>query len=328
MNIGLDTLSTRQASVDQYGEKVAKLLNLGENPAEMPFALFEKKMLGGKGEVFTSHSYTSFKSNGGFTKLKKKVEVPYSDITSLEFNNASFWMEWKLSGDNGGFKLGLIYYGKVRGASPNDLFWYEKDEFPRRSEAFYSLLSAVLPKTGLTIELKPEKVRRRLDDALECFLGNRTLEEIGLQPVLGNSLRPRYAAVQNAFGWFLAGTAVATEDSRDGWLELFGRLDSIFARMIETLREEIITVNGGVLSGESRINEAGDKFSRLSSIWYLRQIANLHFASRYLPEEEVRAWPMKILIPRSRTGMRNNRTTVYINLPDEETFEEALSALS
>lgn len=327
MKIGLDTLEEQPVSVESYGDKVSALLNLGDHPRNMPFAEIHKKMMSGKGEIFTRDRHISFKSNGGFTKLKEKETVNYSDVTGLEFNNASFWMEWKFSSSDDDFKIGLVFYGKVKGISPNDVFWYERDKFPERSGVFYRLISAVFPETGLLHELKADAVKRRLDDALDYFLGNRSLEDIGLEETLGNNLKPRYAAVQNAFGWYLAGTAASTDSTSDLWLDLFPHLNTIFAGMLEKLQEELLTVKGGVFTGEQQIYDAGEKFQRLSSIWYLRQIASLHFASKFLPEEENRPWPMKILAPRARLGMRNNRRTVNIKLPEPEVFQEAISRL-
>jgi len=82
---------------------------------------------------------------------------------------------------------------------------------------------------------------------------------------------------------------------------------------------------GNIFNRQQKICEADEKFQRLSSIWYLRQMASLHFASKHLPEDQTRAWPMKVLKPRAREGSRNNMKTLSIKLPEPEVYQEAIA---
>ncbi len=327
MNIRIDTISTRDAAIDSYGEKVSALLNLGEHPRNLPFAVIEKKMLGGKGELFLKDSYLEFRCNGGFTKLKKQENTPYSEITKLEANNASNYLDWKFVGTGGSFKVGLVYYGSVKGINPRDVFWYDMDNFPERSGAFYSLVSTILPRTGLTGDLKPAVVRRMLQDSLEYFQGNRSIEDSGMKDLVGNSLYPRYSAMVKAFTMFLAGTAASPEAAVDDFLGIFRDLDRIFAEMLVVLRDSLAGFKPGIFTGDHQVFDMGERFEKLSSIWYLRQIAALHFASGRLDDEDVRHWSLKVLKPRARVRTHNNRKTVSIELPGPEVFEEALNGL-
>ncbi|OPL19481.1 MAG: hypothetical protein AVO35_10720 [Candidatus Aegiribacteria sp. MLS_C] len=69
MNFEPDTLSKVPAALDTYGARVSSLLNTGEDLRGLPFAFVEKKMLGGKGELFLRDRCIRFRSNGGFNKL-------------------------------------------------------------------------------------------------------------------------------------------------------------------------------------------------------------------------------------------------------------------
>ncbi|MBN2608657.1 MAG: hypothetical protein JXA64_06040, partial [Candidatus Fermentibacteraceae bacterium] len=253
--------------------------------------------------------------------------VPYSEITKLQANNASNFLDWKFVGTGGCFKVGLVYYGSIRGISPRDIFWYDIDNFPERSGAFYSLVSTILPRTGLTGELKPAAVRRALQDSLEYFQGTRSLEDSGMKDTVGNSLYPRYSAMVEAFTRFLAGTAASPEAAVDDFLGIFGDLDRIFAEMLAVLRDSLSGFKPGIFTGDQQVFDMGERFERLSSIWYLRQIAALHFASGRLDAEKVRHWSLKVLKPRARVRMQNNRKTVSIELPGPEVFEQALKEL-
>jgi len=84
---------------------------------------------------------------------------------------------------------------------------------------------------------------------------------------------------------------------------------------------------GNLFTREQKIYEADEKFQRLSSLWYLRQIMNLHFASKYWSEDETLAWPLKVLKPRARIYRGSKVTSVEINLPEMETFQEAIDKL-
>lgn len=327
MRIELNTLSEMPIAIDSYGAKVSVLLNLDRNPADQPFALIEKAMFGGKGEIFTRDRFIKFKSNGGFSKLKKQQTVNYSDITELETFNSSDGLTWVLKGATGEFKIGIMFYGKVRGISPWNIFWYDIDEFPVRSGAFYALLSEVLPGTGLTSDLSSSSVKRKLEEAIDVFEGTRDVKDLNLKLNLGDASYPRFTVMQRAFADFLAGTAIATESTRDSYLEVFRKLNGIFIRMLRHLMPEFNAGMGNLFTREQKISNADEKFKRLSSIWYLRQIANLQFASKYLPEDETRVWPMKVVQPRARTTTTGNRRTSSIKLPDLEVFEEAIKSL-
>ena len=63
MKIELNTLSEMPITIDSYGDKVSILLNLDRHSRDQPFALVEKAMFGGKGEIFTQDSFIKFKSN-------------------------------------------------------------------------------------------------------------------------------------------------------------------------------------------------------------------------------------------------------------------------
>lgn len=327
MNYDQDTLDKNASSIESYGEKVSSLLGLGEHPRNIPFAAIEKKMLGAKGELFLKDRYVGFRSNGGFNRLKERTDVPYSEVTGLRTNSSSHFIDWKFTGSAASFKVGLVFYGRVKGINPRDIFWYELEEFPRRSGAFYSLVSVILPQTGLASDLKPAAVRRTLRDALEYFLGTRSIDDSGLKDAVGNSLYPEYSVMVEAFTRFLAGTAGASAESAGAFLDIFRDLDGIFADMVSHLRESMAGFNPGRFAGDRQVYDMGEKFERLSTIWYLRQIAALHFAGRHLGEEETKAWPIKILKPRAVERMSNNRRTVSIDLPGQEVFDETLKRL-
>ncbi len=327
MKIELNTLSEMPIAIDSYGEKVSILLNLDRHPRDHPFALIEKAMFGGKGEIFTSDRFIKFKSNGGFSKLKKQETINYSDIAEFETFNSSTGLTWVLSGATGQFKIGLMFYGKVRGLNPWDIFWYDIDEFPVRSGAFYALLSEVLPRTGLTSDLKSSAVKRKLEEAIDIFEGSRDVKDLNLKLNLGDASYPRFTVMQRAFADFLAGTASATESTRDSYLEIFRDLDGIFMRILKHLMPEFNAGMGNLFTREQKICNADEKFKRLSSIWYLRQIANLNFASKYLSKDETQVWPMKVVQPRARTTTTGNRRTISIKLPELEVFEKAIESL-
>jgi hypothetical protein len=327
MKIKLNTLSEMPLVLDRYGEKVSALLNLGSNLKDQPFVLIEKKLFKGKGEIFTSDRFVSFESNGAFTKLKKQKNINYSDIVQMETFNGSTGLEWKFSGAPGDFRIGLVFYGRVKSINPRDIFWYEVDDFPGRSLGFYRLLKEVLPRTGLTSTLGVSSVKRRLEEAIALFEGSRTLEDIGLKLEGENAKYPGFTALQHAFASYLAGSATATETTRDGYLEIFRNLDGIYVRILRKLMTEYNSKLGNIFNREQKIYEADEKFQRLSSIWYLRQMVNLHFASEYLPKEKTGVWPMKVLKPRALVRSANKTRTVSIKLPEPEIFEEAIAAL-
>ncbi len=181
MKIKLNTLSEMLIGVDSYGENVSIMLNLGNHLRAQPFAVIEKKIFGGKGEVFALDRYISFKSNGSFSKLKKEETVKYSDIVKFEPFNGSAGLEWKFGGSTGKFTIGLMFYGKVKGMEPRNIFWYDLKEFLARSAAFYKLLSAVVPRTGLTANIKTSIIKNQLLEAMAVFNGEKTAEEIGLK---------------------------------------------------------------------------------------------------------------------------------------------------
>lgn len=327
MKIELNTLSEMPIAIDSYGDKVSTLLNLGSHLREQPFALIEKAMFGGKGEIFTQDGFIKFKSNGSFSKLKKRETINYSDITELETFNSSTGLTWNLSGTTGKFEIGLMFYGKVKGFNPWDIFWYDIDEFPVRSGAFYDLLSEVLPGTGLTTGLKSSSVKRKLEEAIDIFEGNRDVKDLDLKLNLGDASYPRFTVMQRAFADFLAGTAIATESTRDSYLEIFRGLDGIFIRILKILMPEFNAGMGNLFTREQKISNADEKFKRLSSIWYLRQIASLHFASKYLPEDETRVWSTKVVRPRAMSRNTGKIRTLSIKLPPLEVFEEAIEKL-
>lgn len=84
---------------------------------------------------------------------------------------------------------------------------------------------------------------------------------------------------------------------------------------------------GNLFTREQKISDADEKFKRLSSIWYLRQIANLNFASKYLPEDETGVWPTKVVRPRAMTRSTGKIRTLSIKLPELSVFEEAIKSL-
>ncbi|MBD3277924.1 MAG: hypothetical protein GF388_06475 [Candidatus Aegiribacteria sp.] len=327
MKIKLDTLEKSAAAVNSYGDKVTKLLNLGSHLREQPFAVIDRKMLGASGEVFTTDRYIEFKSNKGFSKLKKQETVNYSDVTKFEPSNRSNYLNWDFSTSDDKFTIGLIFYGKVKGIAPRNILWYDKEGFPVRSVAFYELLSNVVPKTGLTGELKTAPLKNTLQDAIAFFQGTRSAEDIGLKLNPGIAQYAEFYALQVAFSKFLAGTTLATESTTDAYLDIYRSLDNIYITILQKLKEEYNSSLGNIFSREQKIYEADEKFQRLSSIWYLRQMAYLHFASRHLSENEDNVWPLAILKPRARRFSRNNRDTVVIKLPDQEEYDEAIAAV-
>lgn len=319
MKIRLDTLEKMPAAVDSYGEKVSALLCLGSHLRDQPFALVSKKLFGGSGEVFTRDRYISFKSNGGFTKLKEQVSIPYSEVTVFEPSNGSTGLDWHFRSADSSFSIGLVYYGSVKGIAPRDIFWYQMKEFPPRSGAFFKLLSAVVPETGFTSSLRPSSVKRDIEDAMSLLQGNSTPE--------ASDPYAEFTAFQAAFSRFLAGTAMANDDNTDDYLEIFRGMDTAFAAILKKLMAEYNAGMGGMFSGEQRIYDADEKFQRLSSLWYLRQMASLHFASKHLAKEDIRHWSLKVLKPRARRYSSNGRPTIEIKLPPMEDYEEALAAL-
>ncbi len=327
MRIKLNTLSEMPIAVDSYGEKVSIMLNLGSHLREQPFAVIEKKMFGGKGEIFAQDRYISFKSNGSFSKLKKEKTVNYSDIVEFEPFNGSTGLEWNFVGNTGKFTIGLVFYGKVKGIGPQNIFWYDLKEFPARSGAFYKLLSDVIPRTGLTANLKTSAVKNQLEEAMAVFYGDKTAEDIGLKLSLADVKYPGFSALQIAFSTLLAATTTATDSTKDSYLDLFKSLDSIYIKILKKLMIDYNAKLGNLFTREQKIYEADEKFQRLSSLWYLRQIMNLHFAEKNLPEDENLAWPFKVLKPRARTYRGGKVTSVEIKLPEPEIYEEAIAKL-
>lgn len=327
MKIILDTLEKSPVAIDSYGDKVTKLLNLGSHLREQPFAVIDRKMFGASGEVFTTDRYIKFKSNKGFSKLKKQETVNYTDVVEFLPGNGSTSLGWDFIASDGKFTIGLIFYGSVKGIAPRNILWYDKEGFPVRSAAFYELLSNVVPKTGLTGELKTAPLKNTLQDAIAFFQGTCSAEDIGLKLNLGNTEYAEFYALQTAFSKFLAGTTLATESTTDAYLDIYRSLDDIYITILQKLKEQYNTKLGNIFNREQKIYEADSKFQRLSSIWYLRQMANLHFASKHMPEDEARAWPLSILKPRARRRMRNNRQTIEIELPAPEEYDEAIAAL-
>lgn len=324
MRIGLDTLEKLPAAVDSYGDKAGALLNLGGSLRDQPFALLSKKLFGASGEVFTRDRYISFKSNGGFTKLKEQVSIPYSDVTVFEPGNGSTGLDWVFRSREGSFSIGLVYYGSVKGIAPRDIFWYQMKEFPERSGAFFKLLSAVVPETGFTSELKPSSVRRDLESSMTLLSGSASPEELGLS---APGQYPEFSAFQLVFSRFLAGTTMANDDNADEYLAVFRSMDRAFAAILKKLMAEYNANLGGMFNREQKIYEADEKFQRLSSLWYLRQMASLHFASKHLAKEDIRHWSLKVLKPRARRYSSSGRPTIEIKLPPMEDYEEALAGL-
>ncbi len=322
MKIDLNTLSEIPLAIDSYGEKTSALLDLWVPIGDLPFAIIQKKLFAGTGEIFTSDRFLKFKSNGGFSKLKNKKEIIYSDITEFASNSGSTRLSWDFIGASGKFNIGLVFYGQVKSLSPRDLFWYEVDDFPPRSKAFYDLISAVVPSTGITSELKTSSLKSRLKNAIEFFEGKRKAEDIKLN--LLNVIEPGFFALQHAFSMFLAGTTLATETTRGSYLEIYRSLDDIYVRILRKLMVDYNTTMGNIFNREQEIYEADEKFQKLSLLWYLRQIANLHFASKYLPMNETRAWPMKVLKPRARVYRGSSLAKLEIKLPTPEIYEEAI----
>jgi len=247
-------------------------------------------------------------------------------VTELSANNASNFLDLKFIGSGGSFKVGLVYYGSVKGIDPRDIFWYDVDSFPERSGAFYSLVSAILPETGLAGDLKPESVRRTLQESLEYFKGNRAIEDLEIRDVVGNTLYPQYSAMVEAFTRFLAGTAASSGSSSEGYIEVFRDLDRIFAEMLVTARDSLAGFKPGRFTGDRKVYDTGERFERLSSVWYLRQIAALHFAPGLLGKDGIRHWSMLVLKP-ARETTSNKRRMVSIELPEPEIFDKAIEEL-
>ncbi len=133
--------------------------------------------------------------------------------------------------------------------------------------------------------------------------------------------------MQNAFSNLLIATTIATYDTKDSYLEVFRSLDGIYTGILKKLMVDCNAKLGNLFTRDQKIYEADDKFQRLSSLSYLRQIMNLHFASKYLSEDETLSWPLKVLKPRARTYRGGNVTYVEIKLPEIETFQEAIDKL-
>lgn len=327
MKIKLNTLSEMPIAVDSYGEKVSILLNLGNHLREQPFAVIEKKMFGGSGEVFTFDRFISFKSNGSFSKLKKEKTINYSDIVEFEPFNGSTGLEWNFAGATGKFTIGLMFYDKVKGIAPQNIFWYDIKEFPARSAAFYKLLSEVIPETGLTANLKTSAVKNQLEEAMAVFNEEKTARDIGLKLPLADVKYPGFHALQIAFSTLLAATTIATDSTRDSYLAIFKSMDKIYINILKKLMVNYNAKLGNLFTREQKIYEADEKFQRLSSLWYLRQIMNLNFAEKYLPEDETPAWPLKVLKPGARTFRGSKVTSVEIKLPATEIYEDAIVML-
>lgn len=147
-----------------------------------------------------------------------------SDIVKFEPFNGSTGLEWKFGGSTGKFTIGLMFYGKVKGMEPQNIFWYDLKEFPARSAAFYKLLSAVVSRTGLTVNLKTSTLKNQLLEAMTVFNGEKTAEEIGLKLALADVKNPGFSALQIAFSNLLIATTIATYDTKDSYLEIFRSL--------------------------------------------------------------------------------------------------------
>lgn len=323
MRIDKSVLTEMPIAIDNYGDKVATLLNLGVSLRDQPFAIIEKKLLGAKGEIFTTDRFIKFKANRGFSKLKEQEVVNYSDVTEFHQSNASTWLNCEFKGASGKFEVGLVFYGMVKALPPRDVFWYQVDDFPSRSAAFYKLLKVIVPGSGFTHDLKASSLKNRLENAIEFFEGNRRTEDMNLN--LANVVEPGFFVLQQAFSLFLAGTTLANHSNRDNYLEVYRSLDNIYVRILRKLMVECNETMGNIFNREKKIYEADEKFQKLSSLWYLRQIASLHFASKYLPKEETRVWPMKVLKPRARIYRTNTMAKLQIKLPTPEEYEEAIA---
>ncbi len=185
----------------------------------------------------------------------------------------------------------------------------------------------MIPKTGLTANLKTSAVKNQLEEAMAVFNREKTAEDIGLKLPLAEVKYPGFHALQIAFSTLLAATTTATDSNRDAYLDIFKSMDRIYISILKKLMVDYNAKLGNFFTLEQKIYEADEKFQRLSSLWYLRQIMNLNFAEKHLPEDENLAWPLKVLKPRARTCRGSRATSVEIKLPEPEVFEAAIEML-
>ncbi len=93
----------------------------------------------------------------------------------------------------------------------------------------------MIPKTGLTANLKTSAVKNQLEEAMVVFNGDKTAEDIGLKLLLADVKYPGFHALQIAFSTLLAATTTAIDSTRDAYLDIFKSMDRIYISILEKL---------------------------------------------------------------------------------------------
>lgn len=321
MRIDAGTANAMQTAAAEFGGAVAVMPGLGVSLADLALFSLDRGLFGSKGELFASDRFITFRSDRGFGRLKDSKTIPYSGITSLEFDGAASWLRWTFGGADGKIEIELENYTGRNGLGSGQMVWYDIDSFPSRSLLFYRAAGMVTRGSGAVSAFNhPAPVSRALEEAVSSFEHSPSLVSESLSQPNPYHL---WTGIFEAFCSFLAGTALSTGIDTAAWLELFRSLDGFYARILARFLTEIDERSGAILSKESAINSLSDQFDRLTALWYVRQIARLHFADRHADPASIRPWSLSVLTPRALpAGGR-----LSIKLRERSMYEEEIRTL-
>jgi len=321
VKIDPDTPDKMRTTAEDLGESAGRLVDLGGSLASQPLFEIDRQLFGAKGEVFASDRRVTFRSDRSLGKLKESKEFPYASVEDIGFDGAAPWIRWTFRGAPGSFDVELVNYTGRNGLNASQIVWYDVETYPARSGLFYGAVGRIVAGSAVSARFDhPASVSRSIEDAVTTFEESPGLVSESLsQP---NPFHLWYG-VYTGFCAFLAGTMLAGDVTTGSWLELFRDLDGFYARVIVRFLKEIDDSSQAILSKESAINNLSDQFDRLTLLWYVRQIARLHFADRHLSAEEIRPWSLSILTPKAL--LAGNR--LGIRLRERELYEEQLGAL-
>lgn len=321
MRIDAGTADAMETAVAEHGGAIAGMPGLGASLADLTLFSLDRGMFGSRGELLAEDRFITFRSDRSFRRLKETKTIPFSGITSLEFDGAASWLRWTFRGAEEEFEIELENYTGRNGLGAGQIVWYDIDSFPSRSLLFYRAAGIVIGGSGTVSRFNhPAPVSRALEDAVASFEQSPSLVSESLSQPNPYHL---WTGLFNAFCAFLAGTTLSTGADSDAWMELFRSLDGLYARILERFLSEIDERSGAILSKESAISSLSDQFDRLTSLWYVRQIARLHFADRHADPASIRPWSLSVLTPRAlRAGGR-----LSIRLRERSMYEEEIRTL-
>jgi len=321
MRIDAGTAAAMETAVVEHGGAVAGMPGLGVSLADLTLFSLDRGLFGSRGELMAEDRFITFRSDRGLRRLKDSKTIPYSAITSLEFDGAASWLRWTFRGAEAEFEIELENYTGRNGLGAGQILWYDIDSFPSRSLLFYRAAGTVLGGSGAVSAFNhPAPVSRTLEEAVTSFEQSPSLVSESLSQPNPFHL---WTGVFTAFCSFLAGTTLSTGADADAWMEVFRSLDGFYARLLERFLREIDERSDAILSKESAINSLSDQFDRLTSLWYVRQIARLHFAEKHADPASIRPWSLSVLTPRAlQAGGR-----LSIRLREKSMYEEEIRTL-